>query len=63
MPNATEAEGAVNTLNGTDFNGNTLQVRFKSPKVSGCSLFLLVMLYLVVLTLVLPSSYSVVYII
>ena len=38
MPNATEAEGAVNTLNGTDFNGNTLQVRFKSPKVSDCSL-------------------------
>ncbi|XP_067951583.1 uncharacterized protein [Watersipora subatra] len=35
MPNGTEAEAAVNTLNGTDFNGNTLQVRFKSPKGAG----------------------------
>lgn len=33
MPNQAEAEAAVNTLNGSSFNGNTLQVRFKSPKV------------------------------
>ena len=33
MADATEAETAVNSLNGTDFNGNTLQIRFKTPKV------------------------------
>lgn len=34
MPNAQEAEAAVAALNGTEFNGNSLQIRFKSPKVS-----------------------------
>jgi len=32
MADATEAENAVNSLNGSDFMGNTLQIRFKSPK-------------------------------
>lgn len=35
MPNQQEAEAAVSALNGADFDGNTLQIRFKTPKGQG----------------------------
>jgi len=33
MPDQTEAEAAINALNGGDYQGNRMQIRFKTPKV------------------------------